>query len=1057
MSMVLKNNLAAQVSLGELNKNISKLGEALAKVSSGMKINSAQDDSAQFAISEVMRVQIRALSQAMQNVQNGNSLLRTAEDGIQQQIDIMRTIKERVINAANDHNTDADRKIIQKEVNQFYDQMEQTAYYSDYNIQKPLLANTKFNEKVTEWDAVIQGGDYVGKRVTAWLPNLTDAGKAKIVEGSDSLNLINTDNIVDTTLEFLDDGRPYVENGGPFDTFTKVTAATSKTLSSLGDINTGTAYYMAGGSNGANKVISMDFSGYNSVSDLDGLAFRVDGVPYVLSTNPSQYYASRNVDITSTTVSSKSVNESLFPTAPISLKDYTASTYKINNAIDISSCNSFADVATKIKSSVSGTFGDVAVSADDPNKIEFTTKNPNGYTADTINKITITGFSTTGGSISITPATNPLEYTHTNVTKSIPTSTLSVTFSGGQTQVRSDDDPSINITDPATATGSVSLTDKIGNLYYIGGNLIKFVSGSSTTTKSVSISEEPFNVSGSDLTKGTPPRTLVPQNVTITEVGINSSWSFSSYPFTCTVSNGTLNCRSSRASSSDNGTKTFGSSPYTLYFQYKTNEPIISATDTYLSTTAADAAVKQQATDGDFAHYDIDLSKYVGNYSTADLENVIKELKDVNFYISNVGTYSFVDSKILNDLTSPSESRLDLNNLRTSVESGNDIATALQNLFTTITSKSVDGKTPRVEKISSGIRINAYAYGEANNDKGYFSMGVRSNPYYHYDIDFKALFENNADLNMSDLYGKGFMAYCATCPSVHQPDPQWFNFYFTDHNLSPPISVPKPDIDTDEDIKNIPIDVSEVEDGDYEGLIQAIYSQATPILNSINHHMFLSGDTQNGILTLYDKRTSYSNPSEVRHGQQGTYGAIIMDGYKDTSIPVTEDYYEDRVDHQTLHSAERERRFVIQDTDHSDLNITLHIPSTTLKDIFQDWCFENKENSRKVWEYNLTSKKDREALLGDDSKGRQGAIDSALEYLLDAAVMVGAQRARLETSSANLTTQVENDMAAESTIRDADMAKEMAEYTKFNVLSQSAQAMLAQANQSSSQILSLLQ
>ena len=221
--------------------------------------------------------------------------------------------------------------------------------------------------------------------------------------------------------------------------------------------------------------------------------------------------------------------------------------------------------------------------------------------------------------------------------------------------------------------------------------------------------------------------------------------------------------------------------------------------------------------------------------------------------------------------------------------------------------------------------------------------------------------------------------------------------------------------------------------------------------------MFLSGDTKNGILTLYDKRTSYSNPSEVRHGQQGTYGAIIMDGYKDTSIPVTEDYYEDLIEHHVSETADRERRLVIQDTDHSDLNITLHIPSTTLKDIFQDWCFENKENSRKVWEYNLVRKEDREALLSDDIKGRQGAIDSALEYLLNAAVMVGAQRARLETSSANLTTQVENDMAAESTIRDADMAKEMSEYTKANVLSQAAQAMLAQANQNSSAVLNLLQ
>lgn len=60
-------------------------------------------------------------------------------------------------------------------------------------------------------------------------------------------------------------------------------------------------------------------------------------------------------------------------------------------------------------------------------------------------------------------------------------------------------------------------------------------------------------------------------------------------------------------------------------------------------------------------------------------------------------------------------------------------------------------------------------------------------------------------------------------------------------------------------------------------------------------------------------------------------------------------------------------------------------------------------------------------------------------------------------TAANLVNTVENTQASESTIRDADMAKEMTNYVKSNVLAQSAQAMLAQANQNSSSVLSLLQ
>ena len=91
------------------------------------------------------------------------------------------------------------------------------------------------------------------------------------------------------------------------------------------------------------------------------------------------------------------------------------------------------------------------------------------------------------------------------------------------------------------------------------------------------------------------------------------------------------------------------------------------------------------------------------------------------------------------------------------------------------------------------------------------------------------------------------------------------------------------------------------------------------------------------------------------------------------------------------------------------------------------------------------------------ANGAIAAFDSALQKALDQATTIGAIEARLEFTSSNLTTESENVQAAESTIRDADMAKEMTAYTKNNVLLQAAQSMLAQANQNSSAVLSLLQ
>ncbi|MBQ1866869.1 flagellin [Selenomonas sp.] len=84
------------------------------------------------------------------------------------------------------------------------------------------------------------------------------------------------------------------------------------------------------------------------------------------------------------------------------------------------------------------------------------------------------------------------------------------------------------------------------------------------------------------------------------------------------------------------------------------------------------------------------------------------------------------------------------------------------------------------------------------------------------------------------------------------------------------------------------------------------------------------------------------------------------------------------------------------------------------------------------------------------------ALDRAIDYALDNQTRMGAYQTQLGFTAANLTTSNENTQASESTIRDADMAKEMTGYTKANVLAQSAQAMLAQANQNASSVLQLL-
>jgi flagellin len=84
------------------------------------------------------------------------------------------------------------------------------------------------------------------------------------------------------------------------------------------------------------------------------------------------------------------------------------------------------------------------------------------------------------------------------------------------------------------------------------------------------------------------------------------------------------------------------------------------------------------------------------------------------------------------------------------------------------------------------------------------------------------------------------------------------------------------------------------------------------------------------------------------------------------------------------------------------------------------------------------------------------AIDGAIDKANDALGTLGAAQSRMDFASANVATMLQNTQAAESTIRDADMAEEMTKFTKNNILQQAAQSMLSQANQGTQGILQLL-
>lgn len=317
--MSIVNNISSNMILGELHKNTKKKDKASAQLALGEKIRNAGDDASGLAISEKMRVRIRALGQDEANVKNGASMLRTAEGAIQSQINLLRTIKEKVIDAHNDTNTDTDRAIIQKEISQYYDEINDIAAETTFNKKLLLLGNT-VQETVKSWVVL---------------------DHAEMVEGSDSLGLIGG-------TEGDLDGEP-----GPFATFGSASDTVPYDGYNLKNISATTipGYDTAatttvnqskfhGGTENTPNTIEINLSG-----NLDNTSFTIKGpyggsTTYVLTSDTNKHY--RNGDTN-------------------------------NREIDISGKNN-SQIASAIADKINGQYGNDYTASASGTKVTLTTK-----------------------------------------------------------------------------------------------------------------------------------------------------------------------------------------------------------------------------------------------------------------------------------------------------------------------------------------------------------------------------------------------------------------------------------------------------------------------------------------------------------------------------------------------------------------------------------------------------------------------------------------------------------------------------------------------------------
>lgn len=135
---VINTNYLALVSQNNLRTSQGALGTAIERLSSGLRINGSKDDAAGMAIANRMTAQIRGMTQAARNANDGISLAQTAEGNLKEINSNLQRIRELAVQAANDTNHTVDRSAIQTEVNQRLSEIDRIANSASFNGRKLL-------------------------------------------------------------------------------------------------------------------------------------------------------------------------------------------------------------------------------------------------------------------------------------------------------------------------------------------------------------------------------------------------------------------------------------------------------------------------------------------------------------------------------------------------------------------------------------------------------------------------------------------------------------------------------------------------------------------------------------------------------------------------------------------------------------------------------------------------------------------------------------------------------------------------------------------------------
>ena len=202
--MVVQHNLTAMNSNRMLGITTKSQAKSTEKLSSGYKINRAADDAAGLSISEKMRKQIRGLTQASSNAQDGISAVQTAEGALNEVQDMLQRMNELAVKAANGTQSEDDRSYIQNEIDQLTTEIDRVAETTKFNETYLLKGDREATKEFT----------YNYKTFTADVAATANAG-AVVTDATSSLTAkVEFGTVTDSSMEDQNAVAAALKNGG---------------------------------------------------------------------------------------------------------------------------------------------------------------------------------------------------------------------------------------------------------------------------------------------------------------------------------------------------------------------------------------------------------------------------------------------------------------------------------------------------------------------------------------------------------------------------------------------------------------------------------------------------------------------------------------------------------------------------------------------------------------------------------------------------------------------------------------------------------------------------